>query len=368
MKRVLIAAGGTGGHIYPGLAIAGCLKRRVPDAQIIFVGSHVGMEKNIVPQYGYPMEFVRAVGFEKGFSLKKFKAVKGIFDGARDAKVILKKHNPDLVIGTGGFTSAMLLREASRKGYPTLIHEQNAYPGRSNLMTGKTVDRVLLTFGEAAQYFPEGKTVVCGNPVRDAFKHIDKGAMRKKLGLAPGKKMLLVMGGSQGAAVINKAFLPVLKKYDGDDRIEVYQIAGPKKYDDVKKAWEENGVSLEGGNCHLLAYSDEMDVLMGASDLVIGRSGATSIVEILASGTPSIMIPIPYSVGDHQRFNAKAVKNAGAGLILEEKGLTGDRLFEAIDGLIWDDEGLRRMGQAALDHAKPDADERILDESMKIIR
>ena len=158
--NVLIAAGGTGGHIYPGLAIAEKIKKERPDVKIIFIGSLVGMEKNIIPEHGYPLDYIRVRGFEKSLTLETLAAVKGVFDGMRDAKKIIAKYQPDLVIGTGGFTAGPLLLQASRRGIPTLIHEQNAFPGKSNRMLGKRVDRIAISFQEAAAYFPAEKTVL----------------------------------------------------------------------------------------------------------------------------------------------------------------------------------------------------------------
>lgn len=367
MKSVLIAAGGTGGHIYPGLAIAACLKKHRPDIEITFVGSHVGMEKDIVPQYGYPMAFINASGFQRGL-IKKAIAVKNILLSALDSRRLIKAYRPQLVIGTGGFTSGILLREAAKMKVPTLIHEQNAYPGKSNRMAAKTADCVALTFEEAAAYFPAGKTVLCGNPVRDDFKHIDRQVMRERLGLADDAVMVLAMGGSQGAVAINGAMRAVTAHYAGRPQVQLYQLTGKKQWEVVTRALDADHIPWgDGTNCRLLAYSNEMPTLMGAADLIIGRSGASSIAEMAASGTPCILIPYPYAAGDHQKFNAVAMARAGAAIVIEEKDLSGRGLIAAAEALIGDADKRRAMAQKALTYAKLDADERIVEKALALM-
>ncbi|WP_329885885.1 undecaprenyldiphospho-muramoylpentapeptide beta-N-acetylglucosaminyltransferase [Pseudoramibacter faecis] len=367
MKSVLIAAGGTGGHIYPGLAIAACLKKHRPDVEITFVGSHVGMEKDIVPRYGYPMAFINASGFQRGL-IKKAIAVKNILLSALDSRRLIKAYQPQLVIGTGGFTSGILLREAARMKVPTLIHEQNAYPGKSNRMAAKTADCVALTFEEAAAYFPAGKTVLCGNPVRDDFKHIDRQVMRERLGLADDTVMVLAMGGSQGAVAINGAMRAVMAHYAGRPQVQLYQLTGKKQWEAMTRALDADHIPWgDGTNCHLLAYSNEMPTLIGAADLIIGRSGASSIAEMAASGTPCILIPYPYAAGDHQKFNAVAMARAGAAVVIEEKDLSGERLIAAAETLIGDADKRQAMAQKALAYAKLDADERIVEKALALM-
>ncbi|MCH4072631.1 undecaprenyldiphospho-muramoylpentapeptide beta-N-acetylglucosaminyltransferase [Pseudoramibacter sp.] len=372
MKTVFIAAGGTGGHIYPGLAIASALKKRLPDVKIIFIGSHVGMEKNIVPRYGYPMEFINASGFQRGF-VKKVIAAKNLLKSASDSRKLLNRYHPDLVIGTGGFTSGIILREAAKKKIPTLIHEQNAYPGKSNRWAAQKADVVCLTFQEAAQYFPKDKTMLCGNPVRDAFKNVDRPLMRKKMGLKPEDKMILAMGGSQGAAAINQAMQTVMKDLAQQDDIQIYQITGPKQIEKVCAACDQKGIVYDKTyngptHCHLIAYSNEMEMLMGAADIMIARSGASSICEMAASGTPSILIPYPYAAGDHQRFNAKAMESAGAAIVIDEEALDGEKLEDLLSTLLNEPSKLQRMAQNARAYAKIDADEKIVDQAMALIQ
>lgn len=329
--KILIAAGGTGGHIYPGLAIAGELAQEVPEAEIVFIGTRVGMEKDIVPKSGYPLEFIRARGFEKGFSMETLAAVKGIFDSRHDAKALLSKHKPALVIGTGGFTCAMLLEEAARRGIPTMIHEQNAYPGRSNRLTGKKVDRIAISFEAARQYFPADKVFLTGNPVREVFKHPDRQGAREALGLKPEEKLVVFMGGSQGAVSINQAAVGVMK---ADRPGRVYKhLTGKGNDQNVIQSLTEHYTTMPD-NIDIIPYSNDVDQLLAAADCVVSRSGAMSVAEIAASGTPSVLVPYPQAAGDHQTFNAKVLEEAGGAVIIPDDRLIPKTLLETLDTIL----------------------------------
>lgn len=366
MKKILVAAGGTGGHIYPGLAIADCLKASLPDAQITFVGSHVGMEKNIVPKYGYPMEFIRARGFERQLSLETLAAIKGIFDSIADSKKLLKKYQPDLVIGTGGFTCGMLLKEAAKGGIPTMIHEQNAFPGRSNRMLASKVDRIAISFKEAKTYFPEEKTVFTGNPVRAVFKTTHKGEARRELGIKDGDRLILAVGGSQGARSINTAMAEMMSAHPGDHRV-YYHLTGRGQYQAVCDKLTEAGVTVDGQRVRVAPFSTEMHTLLSASDLVITRSGAMSIAEIAAVGVPSILVPYPMAAGDHQRVNAQAIVDLGGGCLIEDATLTGEVLDKKVSGMLGDSASLAAMGEAVKAYGCLDADEKIAKIAMDLL-
>ncbi|WP_302822385.1 undecaprenyldiphospho-muramoylpentapeptide beta-N-acetylglucosaminyltransferase [Eubacterium callanderi] len=367
--KILVAAGGTGGHIYPGLAIADKLKERLPDAEIVFIGSQVGMEKNIVPKEGYPIEYIRVRGFERELSLETLAAVKGIFDGISDSKKVLKRHQPDLVVGTGGFTCGPLLLETAKRGIPTMIHEQNAYPGKTNRMLGKKVDRVAISFKEAAEYFPEDKTFLAGNPVRDVFKQTDRKALRDKLGLKESQRLVVIMGGSQGAGSINNAAASFIVRNADNPEIVVYHLTGRGQYDKVLEKLKENGVKLDDcRNINVLAYSNDVHTLIGAGDLVVSRSGAMSVAEIAAVGIPSILVPYPMAAGNHQEFNARVITDNGGGILIHDAELTPDLLAETIPALLRDEKGLEKMRKATKERAILDAGDRICAEALKLIK
>ncbi|MBI4855692.1 MAG: undecaprenyldiphospho-muramoylpentapeptide beta-N-acetylglucosaminyltransferase [Acetobacterium woodii] len=364
--KVLIAAGGTGGHIYPGLAIAEKIKKENPDAEIIFIGSKVGMEKNIIPQFGYPIEYIRVRGFERKASLETLAAIKGIFDGLNDSKKIIRDHQPDLVIGTGGFTAGPLLLIASRRKIKTMIHEQNAYPGKTNLMLGKRVDRIAISFKEAQKYFPEEKTFLAGNPVRSEYHQIDRNDLRKKLNLSENQKMVLIMGGSQGAGSINRSALSLIEFYkERTDRV-IYHLTGKDQYETIKKEVENMGLATSG-RVYVDAYSNVVHRLLGAADLVISRSGAMSVAEIQAVGTPAILVPYPMAAGNHQEFNARVITDAGGGMLIKDRDLTGDLLIQTTEALLRDESKLQRMSQISKELSIINAGDRIYDEIKKLM-
>lgn len=370
--KIMIAAGGTGGHIYPGIAIADTLVAHQSEAEIIFVGTHVGMEKDIIPKTGYPLELIRARGFERQVSFETLAAVKGIFDALWDAGRLLRREKPDLVIGTGGFTAAALLLVASRRRIPTLIHEQNAFPGQANRVLGKRVDRIALSFAEAAEYFPEGKTFLAGNPVDAAYRQLDRPTARAALKLNDEQRMVLVMGGSQGAGSINRAVVDYLTSIAGRHDRYVLQLTGRGQYETVVDNLAQAGITLaEGrsadGTADIRAYSDQVPELLAAADLVVCRAGAMSVAEIEAAGVPAIFVPFPQAAGDHQRFNAQVTVDAGSGVLLDESELTGESLTRSVESLLSDPARLARMGEAARSIAVYDAGERIYQEIVGLL-
>ncbi|HEY5556934.1 undecaprenyldiphospho-muramoylpentapeptide beta-N-acetylglucosaminyltransferase [Acetobacterium sp.] len=364
--KILIAAGGTGGHIYPGLAIADKIKKENPDAEIIFIGSMVGMEKNIIPETGYAIEYIRVRGFERQLSMETLAAVKGIFIGLTDSKKVLNRHHPDLVIGTGGFTSGPLLLMASRRNIPTMIHEQNAFPGKTNRILGKKVSRIAISFKEAESYFPDGKTFLAGNPVRSEYHDLNRQTCRENLGLLDSRKMVLIMGGSQGAGSINAGALALMKALGNRNDRVIYHLTGKEQYHGVLKSLKAQGIESFKNN-HIEAYSSEVFRLLGAADLVISRAGAMSVAEIAAVGTPSILVPYPMAAGNHQEFNARVITDSGGGLLIEDKTLTGELLLETVEALLTDDIRLQKMSSITKKLGIFDAVDRIYDEIDKLM-
>ena len=365
-KKIIISAGGTGGHIYPGLAVAQALKNLLPDCEITFVGSYVGIEKDIIPDYGYPMRLIHARGFEKGRADQYIDATKAIFNCRKEAAELLKEMQPDIVIGTGGFTGAMLLFEAARQKIPTLIHEQNSYPGRANRLLGKMVDRIGITFESSAKYFPKNKIVRTGNPVREIFKHIDRNALREKLQLKPDQQLILATGGSQGAGSINRAMLSYIETADLTNKV-IYLLTGEDTYQEVLKTLAEKNIPADSENLHVLEYSNDMDTLLGAADLVVSRAGATSISEIAAVGAPAILVPFPRAAGDHQTTNARAIADLGGAVIIKDDALSGPRLKQTIESLLKNPRRLASMGKAAGQFGNINADIAMANEAVALM-
>lgn len=359
--RVIMTGGGTGGHIYPAVAIADEIRRRDKNAEILFVGAEIGMEGDLVPKCGYDIKLIPADGFNRKKLSTNFVAVKRIVQGTFKVKKIIKEFKPDVVIGTGGYASAPAIKTAQNMNIPTYIHEQNAFPGMSNKMQEKKAKRVFLGFKEASKYFkhPE-KHVVCGNPVREDFIKADREKARKELGIDNDDFVLLAFGGSQGAGRINKAMIKVIEAFNGMKDIKIYLGTGKYYYDAILKEFSDAGIELQD-NISILEYIDDMPKYLAASDIMLGRSGALTVAEVTVCGVPAIFIPSPNVTGNHQYFNAKAVADNGGAIIIEEKDLDNDLLISTIHKLKNDREALKIMAGNSKKSAFPESVKVIYD-------
>lgn len=356
--KFLIAAGGTGGHITPGVAIANKLKEL--GHEVKFLGTSTGMETDLVPKAGYELKIIRAKGLHRGFSLKNIKTIKSLFDGINDVKKIIDEEKPDMVIGTGGYVTAPAIIAAIQKKIPTMIHESNALPGKTTTWLSKKVDCVAVGFEAAKDRLTNGKNVIyTGNPTKmqGAFNYEKT---RKNLNVR--KPLVLVFGGSQGAKKINETMIYLIN----ESEIKDYQIiyaTGPKNYDDIISQ-----VNVQNENVKIEKYIYNMEEVMSASDIAVCRSGALTITELGIIGVPSILIPLPTAAENHQYYNAKTIEDSGAGIIIEEKDLTKESLENAIKEMLNNKEKLRTMKQKALKKENVGAIEKIIDEINKIIK
>ena len=329
--KVIMTGGGTGGHIYPAIAIADKIKERYPESQILFVGTKHGLEKKIVPENGYPIEFVTVAGFNRKNPLKNIEVMKKLREGSKQAKRPMKAFRPDLVLGTGGYVCGPVVRAAHKAGIKTYTHEQNAFPGMTNKLLEKYVEKVFLGFEEAQKYFKHReKHVVTGNPVRKAFFEADKKKSREKLGFSQKDFILLVFGGSQGAGRINKAMLRVIEALNGMPGVQVCMATGSRYYDAILHTLQDEKKLELSENIHIMEYISNMDEYLSAADLVISRSGALTVAEVTVCGKPAIFIPSPIVTGNHQYYNAKAVADRGGAIIMEEKELDDEKLIAQI--------------------------------------
>ena len=371
-KRILIAAGGTGGHINPALGTAGYIKEKHPSAEIAFVGTADKMEATLVPQAGYELKTIEVSGFRRSFSLEAIKynigSVIKIIRSSSRIKKIIKEFKPDLVIGYGGYVSGPVLRMAAKMGIPTAIHEQNAYPGVANKAVAGKVDRVMLAVGDAAKLMkPKNPCVVTGLPVRGDILKGDRDFARAELGIPDNKTLILSMGGSLGAKPVNDAVLGlILNKYKDNDCVFLHATG-------KNGAWFAEKLEAEGvktANNPSVRVTEYIDVpkCLPAADLVICRSGASTLSELQALGKPSILIPSPYVTENHQYHNAMALVNNSAALILEEKDLTPDKLTEMVNGLIADKSKLEEIGANAKKMALIDATQRIYETLCEIVK
>ncbi len=363
--KVLLSGGGTGGHVYPSIAIANKIKEENPDAEILFVGTARGIESEIVPKYGYEIKTVTVQGFKRKIDLDNVKRVFKLFKGLEESRRVVKKFKPDIVIGTGGYVSGPVLFNASMSKIPTIVHEQNSFPGVTNKILSKVVTKVFTTFEDSHKRFPEGvedKLVFTGNPVRKEILVARKSTARRTLGISEDKRMVLCYGGSGGSRKINDAMKVVIKNMVKDDVAFIYATGKPY-YEEFMK--EIEGVNLRPYQ-RVVPYLEDMANALAASDLVIGGAGATSIAEITALGKPSIIIPKAYTAENHQEYNAKSVENRGGGIAILEKDLTPEKLDEVVFKLLGNKEKLIEMSIHSKEIGTPKSIDVIYDEIMKI--
>ncbi len=362
--KVLFAGGGTAGHINPALAVAGYLRETEPDVQILYVGANGGMEERLVPEAGYPFRSITISGFQRKLSWKNIKknaaTVVHVFTASREAKRILREFAPDICVGTGGYVSGPVLREAMKLGIPSVIHEQNAYPGVTNKMLSKHADRTLLAVLDAQKHLdPAARCVLTGNPVRQEVLHADRDAARQKLGL-DGRPMILSFGGSLGARKINEAVADLLAESAKSRRFQHIHGYGQwgKWFPDLLK---EKGIELsEHKEMDIREYISDMPDCLAAADLVICRAGAISLSELQAVGRASILIPSPNVAENHQYHNAMALVSRGAARILEEKDLSGEALCTLVKELFVSPQTIPALAENARKMAIRNANERIV--------
>jgi len=327
--KVIISAGGTGGHIYPALAIINKIKEKEPNSEFLYIGTHNRMEKDIVPNNGIPFESIEMYGFNRKKLLKNFKTIKCLFSSYKKCKKLVKEFNPDVVIGVGGYVTVPVIVAAKKLGYKTVIHEQNSVPGASNEFLEKKVDKVLVSFKSSIQYFDEYKTEFTGNPCsEDAIKvlPLDK----TELGLSKDKKLVLFVMGSLGSSKINEFLIKTMNLFNNKD-YEILFVTGKNDYEEVIK-------NKFPSNVKVVPYIDKMTRILKNTDVIVSRAGASTLSEIIALNLPSILIPSPYVPNNHQFKNAMDLVNSDAAVLVEEKDLSGDILVRKIEEILKDSE------------------------------
>lgn len=349
LLRVLIAGGGTGGHIYPGIAIATEVRKRQPTAEILFVGTERGLEMKIVPAEGFRLETITISGLKGRGRLKQLKSLLVVPMSLIEARRILQRFQPSVVVGVGGYSSGPPVLMAALMGIPAMLQEQNALPGLTNRLLARFVRKVATAFGEAETYFGR-KTVLTGNPVRAEFSQVP---------VRTGKEpfTLLVFGGSQGAQPINQSViesLAILKSQVPD--LQVIHQTGERDYPKVKQAYETMQM-----NADVRPFFGDIPRQFAAADLLVCRAGATTLAEVTVAGKASILVPFPQAADDHQRRNAEALAQAGAAEVLLQQDLNGATLAARIRYYAEHRYALRGMEQKSRALGRPDATERIVD-------
>lgn len=364
--RVVLTGGGTGGHIYPAVAIAGGIKAKIPKAEISFLGTAKGLESEIIPHAGYPIEFITVEGMERKFSYKSLLTVKDAFVGVGQAIKLLKNIKPDVVIGTGGYVSGPVVLAASILNIPAIIHEQNAYPGITNKILNPLVEKVLLTFPEAKKHFLRKNNLrETGLPVRKEVLGLTKEEAFQALAIPQNKFVVTVVGGSRGARSINIAMTEVYRKLGDRKDLHIIHVTGENDYEQTLIRLVDKGIAL-GENVTLRPYMHDIKYALSAADVIVGRAGASFLSEILVLGIPAILIPYPFAAENHQHWNAMSVVDGGAALMINDKELSGEVLCEAILDIMKNNTKRNAMHLAALRLAKPHALDTIVNEVIKL--
>lgn len=357
--KYLITGGGTGGHIYPALAIANEIKNKEKDAEILYVGTKEGLEAELVPREGFKFKTIRVKGMPRKINKKSFIAAKELFHGLFDAKKIIKEFGPDIVIGTGGYVCGPLVYMAKKMKIPAMIHEQNAFPGITNKILSRYVDKVAVTFDESKKYFKYPDRIVnTGNPIRREILEINKIEAYSKLNIHKDLPFILSFGGSGGQNKLNLAIYELIKHIDKKKDLQLLHVTGKRFYDEFMERLEKDNISLKG-NVKIYPYFHEMPEAINIADLVITSAGAITLAEISAVGVASILIPKSYTAENHQEYNARAFADKGASILILEKDLIGDHLIDTIRGTIKDKETLSNMSLKSKKIGKSDAAERI---------
>jgi UDP-N-acetylglucosamine--N-acetylmuramyl-(pentapeptide) pyrophosphoryl-undecaprenol N-acetylglucosamine transferase len=353
--KIAVSGGGTGGHIYPALALIREIQKKDKNVEFLYIGTEKGLESKLVPRENIPFKSIHITGFKRKISFENVKTVLRFLKGVRDSKKMLKEFQPDVVIGTGGYVCGPVVYGAAKMGIPTIVHEQNSIPGLTNKFLSRYVDKIAICFEEAREFFPEKKVVLTGNPRASEVLGQDGIKGRLSTGLKLKVPTVLVFGGSRGARPINEAVVKSLTELSSKP-YQVLYVTGDVHYEEVKKE-----VELVGNpeNVIIKPFIHNMPEVLAGVDLTVSRAGATTLAELTSLGIPSILIPSPYVTDNHQEKNALALSDNGAARLLLEKDLTGPKLVENIDQILGNDERLAVMKKAAKKLGIPDAAARL---------
>ena len=354
--KLLLAGGGTGGHLFPAIALAEQFKAEEPQGEVLFIGTERGLEARMLPELGWALETIEMSGWAGRGFIARFRVLGLLFKSLGQSRKILRSFGPDVVVGVGGYASVPALLAAKTMGIPYLIHEQNAWPGLANRLLGRWAKRVCLSFDEADRAFYRSATVLTGNPVR--------AAMETCPAMNDDKNCLLVFGGSQGANAINRvivAALPLLEEWR--DRLEIIHQTGEQGYAETVQGYRDNNWPETA----VTPFIKDMAGAYARSTLIVCRAGATTIAELTACGRPAILVPYPHAAAGHQSTNARAMAAKGAAMTMEETDLTPERLATLIKGLLYDRTSLKAMAAAARGLARRGAAARLLQECRAVL-
>lgn len=361
--RILLAAGGTGGHVYPAIAIADAVKKLSSGSDVLFVGTRDRMEWQAVPGAGYNIKSVWISGFHRRLTPQNLLFPIKLMVSLVQSYSILKRFKPDIVVACGGFAAGPVGWVAAKLGIPLAIQEQNSYPGVTNRLLAKNAVKIFTAFEAAEQYLPKEKIELTGNPVRSSLSVSDKSEALTHFGFSSDKPVLLILGGSGGALAINDAVAARLDILHNDAGLQIIWQCGKKYYDEILESFDLDAYP----NLKLMGYIDDMPAAYGAATLVLTRAGASTCSELMMIGKPSVLVPSPNVAGDHQTKNAAAMVAEGASLLILEEELE-EALTDRVPSILKDEGKLAKMSGAALDLAKPGAAKQIADKLFELTK
>lgn len=364
--KILISGGGTGGHIFPALSIANALRRRDPETEILFVGALGRMEMERVPAAGYRIVGLPVAGFDRKRLWRNVKVLAKLWKSMRIARKVLREFKPDACVGVGGYASGPMLKEAQKKGIPTLLQEQNSYAGVTNKLLAKKASAICVAYDDMERFFPAEVLIKTGNPVRHEITSADTPHVeaRKQLGFDADRPLVVVVGGSLGARTINEAMVAAVKEILEGDASVLWQTG--KLYDSECQSFAAPLIEKWGPErLQVMPFVSRMDLVYRGADVMVSRAGASTISEIQLTGVPSVLVPSPNVAEDHQRKNAEALASRGAAVMILDKDCRKD-LARAVVDLLKDEKRRQSISEKVLAMALPDADEKIVDKLVEI--
>ncbi|MBW5444828.1 undecaprenyldiphospho-muramoylpentapeptide beta-N-acetylglucosaminyltransferase [Cohnella sp. CFH 77786] len=366
--RVVLTGGGTGGHIYPALAVGKFLKAEHPATELLYIGGRRGMESKIVPQHGIVFHELDITGFRRSLSWENVRTVFRFWQGVRNSKQMLRSFRPDAVVGTGGYVCGPVVYAASRLGIPTLIHEQNVVPGLTNKFLSRYVDAVAVSFRESLPFFSKvPDAVYAGNPCASAVIGADAKRGFSSMGLSPGTPFVLTVGGSGGARAINEAAIGMVPMLSKLPDVHLVFVTGERYHEETLSRIRSLATEA-AGRVHVVPYVHNMPEVLAAASLVVSRAGASLIAEFTSIGMPSILVPSPNVTNNHQEPNARSLADAGAAVMILEKDLTGESLFASVAAIMSDRARRASMSEEARRLGMPDAARTIAEQLSRIMR
>ena len=365
--RVVLSGGGTGGHIYPAIAIARQCEEEEPGSEFLYIGGNRGLESKLIHEENIPFESIDITGFRRKLSIDNVKTIFRFFKGVQTSKMLLTKFQPDVVVGTGGYVCGPVVYAAAKLGIPCIIHEQNAIPGLTNSFLSRYVNTVAVSFENTQSHFPKANNVIyTGNPRATTVRSANRDRGFASLGIPMESSVVLIVGGSRGARVINETMIQMARLLESLKHLHFVYVTGEDYFDQTREQIRSELGSMPN-HLHVLPYVHNMPEVLAATSLIVNRAGASFLAEINSLGIPSILIPSPNVTNNHQEANARMLEKEGAAQVILEKDLTADHLFRSIENIMGDLELHKKMSNSSKKLGKPDSAQRMVEEMRRLL-